>query len=122
MSEPLFTADGFTVTHNLLRTPRRAYELRNVEMVTVRQPLLLVAGGIGTGLLGFTLAFWRYLYGVEIVTLFTVSVLAIVTAAMFGTLRVHSLAMRGDEGSMIGRIGTLRGVKDAVEKALSERA
>lgn len=39
-------------------------------------------------------------------------------SAMVGTLKVHSLAMRGDEGTLYGWIGTLRHVKNAVEKAI----
>lgn len=122
MSGPvLFEGDGFEVTGKILTTPRRTYELKNVELVTVKQPLFLICGGVGVGLIGFTIAFFRYLYATEIMVLVSVAVSAILASAMFGTLKVHSLAMRGDEGTLYGRIGTLRAVKDAVSQALNTR-
>ncbi len=118
MKQVFFSGDGFQVTSGTLTTPRRAYDLRNVEMVSVRQPLLLLCGGVGVGLLGFVSAFFRYLYAWEIIGLSFAAVLAVIASAMVGTLKVHSLAMRGDEGTLYGRIGTLREVKRAVEKAI----
>lgn len=122
MREVYFSGDGFEVTSGTLTTPRRAYDLRNVEMVSVRQPLLLICGGVGIGVLGFAASFYRYLYGWELLTLSATAVLAIIASAMVGTLKVHSLAMRSDEGMLYGRIGTLRKVKSAVEKAMDHKA
>lgn len=121
MRRVLFEGDGFQVTDRILTTPRRTYELKNVELVSVKQPLLLLCGGIGTGLIGFTAAFFPYLYTAEVLTLVVLAVGAIITSAMFGTLKVHSLAMRGDEGTLYGRIGTLRAVKESVSQALDAR-
>lgn len=121
MNGVVFQGDGFRVTSNTLKTPRRTYELKNVELVSVKQPLLLLCGGIGIGLIGFTLSFFRYLYAYEIMGLISLSLGMIIGSALFGTLKVHSLAMRGDEGTLIGRIGTLRAVKDAVSEALDAR-
>lgn len=118
MKEVFFSGGGFQVTSGTLTTPRRAYDLRNVEMVSVRQPLLLICGGVGVGLLGFVSAFFRYLYAWEIIGLCVAAALAVIASAMVGTLKVNSLAMRGDEGTLYGRIGTLREVKRAVEKAI----
>ena len=122
MSEIYFSGDGFQVTKGTLKTPRRAYDLSNVEMVSVRQPLLLICGAIGIGLLGFSAAFYRYLYVWEILSLGTAAICAVIASAMIGTLKVHSLAMRGDEGMLYGRIGTLRKVKSAVERALDNKS
>ncbi|KIC50976.1 hypothetical protein [Tateyamaria sp. ANG-S1] len=121
MSEALFKGDGFLVTHGILRTPRRTYELKNVEIVTVKQPLLLLFGGVGLGLVGFTVSFFRYLYVPEVIALVGFAAVSIAVSAMFGTLKVHSLAMRSDEGTLYGRIGTLRAVKEAVSEALDAR-
>jgi len=74
----------------------RAYDLRNVEMVSVRQPLLIICGGMGVGLVAFTMAFFRYLYAWEIIGLFVLALVAVIASGMVGTLKVHSLAMRGD--------------------------
>lgn len=91
-------------------------------MVSVRQPLLIICGGVGIGLLGFMIAFYRYLYAWEIITLGASAVIAIIASAMIGTLKVHSLAMRGDEGMLYGRISTLRQVKHAVEQVIDAKS
>ena len=122
MKKVLFSGGGFEVTTGTLKTPRRAYDLRNVEMVSVRQPLLIICGGVGIGLLGFMIAFYRYLYAWEIFTLGASAVIAIIASAMIGTLKVHSLAMRGDEGMLYGRISTLRQVKHAVEQVIDAKS
>lgn len=121
MSGVLFEGDGFRVTDRILKTPRRTYELKNVELVSVKQPLLLLCGGVGIGFIGFTAAFFPYLYTGEVLTLIALAVGMIIASAMVGTLKVHSLAMRGDEGTLYGRIGTLRAVKEAVSQALDAR-
>lgn len=122
MRDVYYSGGGFEVTSGTLRTPRRAYDLRNVEMVSVRQPLLMICGSIGLGLIGFTASFYRYLYGLEVMALAGSAILAIMASAMIGTLKVHSLAMRGDEGTLYGWIWTLRHVKSAVEKAIDHKA
>jgi bacteriorhodopsin len=122
MREVFFSGGGFTVTNGTLTTPRRAYDLSNVEMVSVRQPLFLLCGGVGVGVLGFVASFYRYLYDWEVAALSVSAVLAIIISAMVGTLKVHSLAMRSDEGTLYGRISTLRKVKSAVERAIDHRA
>ena len=78
MKEVLFSGGGFEVTTGTLKTPRRAYDLRNVEMVSVRQPLLIICGGVGIGLLGFMIAFYRYLYAWENITLGASAVIVII--------------------------------------------
>ena len=122
MREVYFSGDGFKVSNGTLTTPRRAYDLSNVEMVSVSQPLLLICGGVGMGLLGFIASFYRYLYSWEVIILGLTAVLAIIASAMVGTLKVHSLAMRDDVGLLYGRIVTLRKVKFAVEKAIDNKA
>lgn len=121
MSPVLFEGGGFRVTRETLKTSRRTYELKNVEIVTVKQPLLLLFGGVGLGLIIFTVSFFKYLYAPEVIGLVGFSAISIAVSAMFGTLKVHSLAMRSDEGTLYGRIGTLRAVKEAVSEALDAR-
>ncbi|MCR5858267.1 DUF6232 family protein [Mesorhizobium sp. J428] len=122
--EPLvyFRGGGFEVTDRLLRTPRKSYAIDRIEYVSVGRPLLFFAGLPATGLIGFALVFRRYLLASEIVTLTGVSIAAIGLALLFGTLRVHSLALRDDEVAMnFGPLSRLRQVRTAVEQAIVAR-
>jgi hypothetical protein len=49
------------------------------------------------------------------------SVISVVLAAGVGSLKVHSLALREEQTPLIGDIRTLRKVKEAVERVISER-
>ena len=119
----LFYSDGgFEVSAAMLKTPRKTYALGQVEYVSVSRPLLIFAGGPALGVIGFALAFRRYLLPAEIGTLVGCAVAAIVFSLLFGTLRVHSLALRDDEVAMnFGTIRRLRAVRLAVEKAMAFR-
>ncbi len=121
MSAPFFyRGGGFEVTGLLLRTPRKTYALDQIEYVSVARPLLAFAALPALGLIGFTLSFWRYLFAGEITATICLSLAAIVLAFLFGTLRVHSLALRGDEvGLVFGPIFRLRKVRAAVETAMA---
>lgn len=118
-----FEGGGFTVTERLLRTPRKTFALAQVEYVSVQRPLLLFAGLPAAGLIGFALLFRRYLLAEEIGVLVGMSALAILAAFLFGTLRVHSLALRDQElGTSYGLIVRLRRVRGAIEQAMAYRA
>lgn len=117
-----YSGGGFEVSEAMLKTPRKTYALGQVEYVSVSRPLLLFAGGPALGVIGFALAFRRYLLPAEIGTLVGCAVAAIVFSLLFGTLRVHSLALRDDEVAMnFGTIRRLRAVRLAVEKAMAFR-
>lgn len=121
MNEPVFfDGGGFTVTARLLRTPRKTFALQRVEYVSVERPLLLFLVPPALGLIGLTFAFRRYLYPSEIISMVVVCLAAAVVAFLFGTLRVHSLALRDSEiASSLGLVTTLRHVRRAVEKAIA---
>lgn len=123
MDAPVFyRGGGFEVTDALLRTPRKTYKLGQIEYVSVQRPLLFFAGLPAIGLIGFCAVFWRYLHGGEIVALLAGCSLALAAALIFGTLRVHSLALRGDEiTTSIGAVARLREVRMAVEWAMQAR-
>lgn len=117
----IFSGKGFSVTKDILRTPRRTYDLKNIEYVSLHQPLLVVLGITAMGLILFTVSFYRYLYGAEIFTMIAVSVVAVILAASVGSLKVHSLTLREEQTPLFGDIRTLRKVKDAVEQAMMIR-
>ena len=119
----LFKGSGYLVTRGgLLRTPRRDFDLSCVQMVSVRRPLFLVAGGISGALLLFAAAFWRLLYPSEQLGLIAVPLVAVAIASQIGVLRVHSLALGDSElGTMMGPIWTLRKVRTAVTEVMEQR-
>lgn len=124
MNEAVFyEGGGFRVSDSLLTTPRKSYALARIEYVSVTRPLLFFLCGPSIGLMGFTLGFWRYLHAGEIMMLIGVSVVGIILGCLFGTLRVHSLALRDDEvAQSFGPIMRLREVRCAVEKAMVFRS
>ena len=121
MANEIFNGHGFLVTDKILRTKRRTYDLKNVEYVSVHQPLLVILGVIGVGLILFTFSFYRYLYGWEIVTMLAVSIISVALATFVGSMKVHSIALRDEQAPLFGNIRTLRKVKDAVEQVISDR-
>jgi len=121
MKESIYEGGGFKVTHNSLKTWKKTYELKNIEMVTIHQPFLVLAGVIGVGLIGFALSLAPYLYFGEKITLVGGSILAIIAASKFGALKIQSLALREDQGQIIGLIRHLKQVKNAVDTAIDQR-
>lgn len=118
----IYRGGGFEVSDRLLRTPRKTYLIPQIEYVAVQRPLLYFLLPPALGLLGFATVFACYLYTNEIVTLVAVSAVAGVVAFLFGTLRVHSLALRDDEVAMsVGLVSTLKEVRRAVEDAMAYR-
>lgn len=116
-----YQGGGFAVSDTLLKTPRKSYALARIEYVSVTRPLLSFAGPPAIGLIGFAVSFWRYLHLTEIAALVGVSVAALILAAKFGVLRVHSLALRDDEvAQSFGPISRLRAVREAVEAAMAK--
>jgi len=122
MTDLIYSGGGFKVTSRILKTPRRTYELKNVEMVSTHQPLLLVCSVLGIGMVGFTAAFSQYLYGYEKVTLIMGAAASIAVASLYGTMRIHSLALRDDKNHLWGLYFSLKQVKDAVDVAMEMRA
>jgi hypothetical protein len=123
MSEPFFRGGGFEVSGNLLRTPRRTYTLDRIEYVSVTRPLIPFAGLPALGIVGFVAVFHRYLFAGEIALMLAASLASIAIACLFGTLRVHSLALRDDEvAQSLGPITRLRQVRAAVEQAMERRS
>jgi hypothetical protein len=121
MSERVFyQGGGFCVSGRLLRTPRKTYRLDQVEFVSVQRPLLWFLGLPAVGLIGFTVAFWRYLLPGEAALLIGLSLGALVFAPLFGVLRVHSLALRDDDvAGCFGLAVHLKHVRRAVEQAMA---
>lgn len=116
----LYSGGGYLVDSTIFRTPRKSYSVRQIEYIEVRRPFLAFAGLPALGVVGFCLAFWRYLYTAEIALLMGGAVAVLVLAFLFGTLRVHSLALKDDGVAMnFGLVSRLRAVRAAVERAMA---
>ena len=117
-----FSGHGFEVSDRLLRTPRKTYLIPQIEYVSVQRPLLHLLLPPAIGLIVFAAVFRRYLFTGEILVVVAICAVAIVVAFLFGTLRVHSLALRDEEVAMsFGLISTLKDVRRAVENAMASR-
>lgn len=117
-----FRGHGFEVTDRLLRTPRKTYLIPQIEYVSVQRPLLHFLLPPAIGLIVFAAVFRRYLFTGEILVVVAICAVAIVVAFLFGTLRVHSLALRDEEVAMsFGLVSTLKDVRRAVENAMASR-
>lgn len=121
MGDEIFSGRGFSVTPKILRTRRRTYDLKNVEYVSIHQPLLVILGATAIALLLFTFSFFRYLYAGEIFTMLVSAIASVGLAAGFGSMKVHSIALREEQAPLFGDIRTLRKVKDAVEQVIANR-
>ncbi len=121
MKNFLYKGGGFEVTANILKTWKRTYELQNIEMVTIHQPFLIITSFVGVGLIGFSISLSRYLYFGEKFFLIGGSILAIFAASHFGSLKVQSLALRDEQGQIIGLIRHLKHVKNAVDTVIDQR-
>ncbi len=120
MNEPVFyRGGGFEVTARLLRTPRRTYALGRIEYVSVTRPLLVFLGGPSLAAFGVAVSFRKYLLTGEIAAIAATSGAALLLSLLIATLRVHSLALRGDEDTQTyGSVWRLHQVRHAVERAM----
>lgn len=121
MSEKLYSGGGFEVTANMLRTRRRTYELKNIEHISLHQPLLVLAVITACALSLFTASFFKYLYQGEVIALIGGSIVGVLLGLNMGALKIHSLALREDQKPLHGSIRHLKAVKKAVEAAIDAR-
>lgn len=116
----LYSGGGYSVDGTIFRTPKKSYSVRQIEYIEVRRPFLALIGLPALGVIGFCLAFWRYLYAAEIAMMIGGASAAFVFAFLFGTLRVHSLALKDDGVAMnFGLVSRLRAVRAGVEQAMA---
>lgn len=118
----LFEGGGFSVTDTLLRTPRKTYRLDRIEYVSVQRSFFVFAVLPAFALLGIAFRFWRYLLLGEALVLIGLPILVLAVTWQVGTLKVRSLALRGDDGTRsVGWIPRLRAVRTAVEDSMASR-
>ncbi|OXT02736.1 hypothetical protein B7H23_07640 [Notoacmeibacter marinus] len=117
-----YKGGGWEVTHRLVRTPKKSFDVGKIESVSLKRNLFLMCALPSLGLLGLGLSFWRYLYAGEQVALIALPIVVLAVTWQVGTLKVDSLALRDDEGGTIyGRFSRLLQVRRAIEQAMDER-
>ena len=118
----IYSGGGYSVDDTIFRTPKKSYSVRQIEYIEVRRPFLALVVLPALGVIGFCFAFWRYLYGIEIAMMIGGSLAVLIFAFLFGTLRVHSLALKDDGVAMnFGLVSRLREVRADVERAMAAR-
>lgn len=117
-----YKGGGWEVTHRLVRTPKKSFDVGKIESVSLKRNLFLMCALPAVGMAGWALAFWRYLYIAEHVMLIGIPLIVLAATWQVGTLKVDSLALRDDEGGTIyGRFSRLLQVRRAIEQAMDER-
>lgn len=112
----------FEVTTDAVRSATDIYRLAEIQHVRLRRPLLSLALGVGTGVLGFTAVFWPELYPAERLTIAATVTVVIAIASRIARLDLNALALRDGDGVLWGETGEMRRLKTEIEQALSARA
>lgn len=121
MSKVYFKAGAFSVTSGMVRARTRSIQTSTIESVDVGRPFFWLALAGGAGLIGLVIPFGDLLYPAEIATLAGIGAGALAVTWPIGTLKVFS-KLTGDKGwGVVGRVKTLRAMRDAIETALMEQ-
>ncbi len=117
MNNVIYESGALRVTATLFRTPRRSYRIANIEKINLKRPMLWFSLPLRVGAFFLLTEYGRYLYDIEQ----TICVIAMVglpiIGSQIGTLSVSSKA-RGNDDAVIGRMRTLKHVRDALESVM----
>ncbi len=105
-----------------MRSATDIYRLAEIQHVRLRRPLLSLALGVGTGVLGFTAVFWPELYPAERFAIVAAVTVVIAIASRIARLELNALALRDGDGVLWGETGEMRRLKSELEQALTARA
>lgn len=105
------------VTHNT------SYALDNIAAISARRPLLAFGVMVMVGAAGLILSFGDLLYMTEIVVLGALGAAGMFVGLTFGQLKLHSLALKGNEVSdvLYGTYHRLNEVRAEIDERLRER-
>ena len=122
MSAPqtLFAIGSLRVTSDYVRTARETIRLDDVDMISVRRPLLFVLSPASFLLLALWAIFQADWYPNEAAVLIGTAAVFAVLAAGVGELRIHSLSLRDE--SVFGPIWRLKAARCFIEEATFAKA
>lgn len=121
MSKQYFRAGAFSVTAGMVRARTRSIQTGTIESVDVGRPFFWTGLASGVGLTGLAVPFGDLLYPHELLTFTGIGIGALIITWPIGSLRVFS-KLTGDRGwSVMGRMKTLRAMRDAIETAVSDQ-
>lgn len=105
------------VTHNT------SYALDNIAAISARRPLLAVGVMMMLGALGLILSFGDLLYMSELAVLGVLGATGMFVGLNFGQLKLHSLALKGNEVSdvLYGTYHRLNEVRAEIDERLRQR-
>lgn len=113
-----FEGDGFQVTSRNLKTPRKTYKISRIEKIALRRDPFYFALALAVPALGLLFSFNNLLYDYERYILIGGSIFFISATSQLGLLFVESKAL--SDVAAIGKLSTLRAVREAVESVLDE--
>lgn len=119
--EILYSRRSDLVTRSFARIGwhRRVFALDDVDMIELRQPLLLFALAVWVLLNALAARFADLLFASELAWTTGSTTLLVACASQVSVLRVHSLSLQGER--VIGWTWRLRRVQAALETALRSR-
>lgn len=118
-----YKGEGWQVTDTILRTPRKTFAMKKLDAVSLKRSFFLLLAVPSGGALLLTAFWWRYLYPGEIGFMIALSVAALIVSFQFGCLKVEAVSLSDDEGGTVyGRFSQLAAVRDAIERAMQDRA
>jgi hypothetical protein len=117
--EIIYSSPSHLVTRSIWKGPRHLYALDDVDLVTIRRPLLLTCALVAFGLSALAQRFEDVLTGPERGAL-SAPLMLVAIASQIGCLKVHSLSLRNER--VWGWHWRLKKVRDAIEVAMRDRA
>jgi hypothetical protein len=121
MQKTYFEKGLLKVTNQFVSGRGRSIQLATIESVDLSRGALLSGGAIAAGFVLLTVTSLDLLHFHEALLFILLAALAVVGALFTGSLTVFS-KLTGDKGwTVYGSLGTLRQMREAIEKALSDR-
>ncbi|MGJ8572285.1 MAG: hypothetical protein ACSHXI_16465 [Hoeflea sp.] len=88
---------SFHIEHDSVHTHRDSYRKKDISVVSVRRPFLILTVMNSLGIASFCVAFADLLYPSELLALIGVSIATFISGLMIGQLKLLSRDLRGSE-------------------------
>lgn len=111
-------AGGCTLSGGILSTPKQVFVLRDLDHVECRRPLMALLAPVAAGFIAIGVRFSDILYGNEMVCMIGLPLAGLIIAREIGTLKIHSLSLRGER--IWGSYRNLSKIHAALQVAMHE--
>ncbi|PPC88077.1 MAG: hypothetical protein CTY31_00015 [Hyphomicrobium sp.] len=109
-------AGGCTLSGGILSTPKQVFILRDVDHVECRRPLMALLAPVAAGFSAISIRFSDILDVNEMVCMIGLPLGGLIIAREIGTLKIHSLSLRGER--IWGSYHQLKRIHDAMAVAM----